>query len=210
ARAERALRALRLEAGLARTQLEALRSQVQPHFLFNTLHAVSALMATDVAAARRMITDLGDLLRLSLDAGGAQEVPLREELGFLEQYVAIQRARFRDRLDVGYQVDADARDAPVPRLLLQPLVENALSHGLAPRSAAGRVDVRAWLQDGSLRLAISDDGVGLGPGPAPAEGHGLGDTRERLRQLYGDRQALEMTANPGGGVTVQVTIPLPA
>jgi two-component system LytT family sensor kinase len=203
----RALRSAQLDAKLARAQLETLRSRLQPHFLFNTLHAISSLMASDVMAARRMLTDLADLLRLSLDVGQPHQVPLRDELAALERYVDIQRARFRGRLSVAFHVEPDAAEAQVPRLILQPLVESALEHGLSPRGAPGRVDVRAWLEGRALRLAVSDNGAGA-PRGRERESGGLDAARERLRQIYGSEQVLELLPNSAGGVTVNVTIPL--
>jgi two-component system LytT family sensor kinase len=203
---ERTLRSAQLDARLARAQLETLRSRVQPHFLFNTLHAVSSLMATDVAAARRMLTDLSDLLRLSLDAGQTHEVPLRDELAALERYVDIQRARFRGRLSVAFHVGPGAAEARVPRLILQPLVESALENGMSPRGAPGRVDVRAWVEGDALRLAVSDDGAGA-PGGTGRDS-GLSAARARLGQLYGRGHSLRASANSTGGTTVDVIIPL--
>jgi two-component system LytT family sensor kinase len=206
---ERELRASRLEAQLAQAQLAVLRTQLQPHFLFNTLHTVSALMARDVPAARRVLSRLSELLRQSLDVEAAPEVPLRAELEFLERYVDIQRTRFEDRLAVDVRVEPGALDGAVPRLLLQPLVENSLRHGLAPRAGGGRVEVRAGVSGGELCLAIVDDGVGLPAGlGAPArEGVGLRHTRARLRALYGEAHAFELRPREGGGVEVHVRLP---
>jgi two-component system LytT family sensor kinase len=204
----RELRAARLEARLSQARLTALRSQLQPHFLFNTLHSVSALMEQDPAAARRMIADLQALLRLSLDRSHEQEVPLRREMDILEQYVNIQRTRFPDRLATEWRIADEARDALVPRLLLQPLVENAIRHGVGPRRRAGRVEVTAAREDGALVLAVRDDGVGLGAAGRPArEGIGLGNTRARLAALYGGAGTLRVGPTPGGGTTVEVRIP---
>ncbi len=207
----REIRAARLEARLSRARLEVLRLQLQPHFLFNTLNSISALMATEVPAARRMIADLKELLRLSLERSGAQEVALRDELHLLQRYVDIQRVRFRDRLTVEYRVDPALLGVPVPRLVLQPLVENSIRHGLAPRSSPGRVEVRAERDGAALRLVVADDGVGLsaGGGQRDGAGIGLGNTRARLQGLYGERQSLEVRPTPGGGVTVEVRLPIP-
>jgi LytS/YehU family sensor histidine kinase len=162
---EREVIASALEAQLARAQLSALRAQLHPHFLFNALNTISALIPRDPSAADRMIERLGELLRQSLEAEGAAEVPLEEELRFLDGYLEIERARFRDRLAVTTRVDRGTMRARVPSLILQPLVENAIRHGVAPRAAPGSVEIRAEHEDGVLRLVVKDDGPGE---PAPA------------------------------------------
>jgi two-component system LytT family sensor kinase len=157
----RELSATRLEAQLAHARLDALRMQLNPHFLFNTLHTVAALVrAARNDEAVRMIAGLSDLLRRTLDGQPAQQTPLADELTFLERYLDIQRVRFGDRLRVELRIAPDTRDALVPALILQPLVENALRHGLAPRAAAGLVTIAAARQDGSLQLEVIDNGVG--------------------------------------------------
>jgi two-component system LytT family sensor kinase len=205
----REIRAAQLEARLSRAQLETLRSQIQPHFLFNTLHSISALMGTDVEGARKMIADLKALLRLSMERSDAQEVSLAAELEFLDQYVSIQRTRFRDRLTLEYAIDPAALGALVPRLVLQPLVENAIRHGLAPRSVPGRIEVRAERAAGEVTLTVVDDGVGVDTddGRPRREGIGLGNTRARLRSLYGERQSLLAAGLAGGGFRVEVRVP---
>jgi two-component system LytT family sensor kinase len=205
----REIRAAQLEARLSRAQLETLRSQIQPHFLFNTLHSISALMGTDVEGARKMIGDIKALLRLAMERSDAQEVSLAAELEFLDQYVSIQRTRFRDRLTLDYAIDPDALDALVPRLVLQPLVENAIRHGLAPRSVPGRIEVRAERAGGEVSLTVADDGVGVETedGRPPREGIGLGNTRARLRSLYGERQSLIASGAPRGGFRVEIRVP---
>jgi signal transduction histidine kinase len=205
----RELRAAELEARLSRAQLQALRSQIQPHFLFNTLHSISALMGTDPPGARRMIADLKELLSLALEHSEEQEVTLAGELAFVEKYVSIQRTRFRDRVAVEYRVDREVLDARVPRLVLQPLVENSIRHGLAPRTAPGCIEVRAARSGSWLVLAVSDDGEGLPDGgDRPArEGVGLGNTRARLRGLYGDAHSLEARGGRDGGFRVELRIP---
>ena len=157
---ERERETLQLETKLARAQLEALKIQLQPHFLFNTLNTISALLHRDPEAADRVVTRLGDLLRLSLQHSGRQEVMLRQELEFLERYLEIQQTRFRDRLTVHFDADPEALDALVPTLVLQPLVENAVRHAIEPRSAPGRLDVRARRANGRLTLEVADDGPG--------------------------------------------------
>jgi len=204
---ERERRAAELEGRLAQAQLQVLKTQLQPHFLFNALNTISALVHEDPTAADRMITQLSDLLRRSLKSHGGQLVTLREEIDFLLPYVEIERTRFQDRLKVDFAVAEDTLDARVPSLLLQPLVENALRHGLAPRAAPGRVEVRADRANGTLRLQVRDDGVGIGSHAALREGIGLGNTRARLQQIYGERHKFEMTDAPGGGLVVAMEIP---
>src|SRR5262252_3203657 len=155
------LKASQLQAQLAQAQLQALKMQLHPHFLFNTLHAISSLMRRDVEAAERMITLLSDLLRLTLENAGAQETPLRQELEFLERYLEIEQTRFRDRLQVKMEIEPEALDARVPNLILQPLVENAVRHGVAPRAAPGLIEISARLKGNKLELQVSDNGAGL-------------------------------------------------
>jgi two-component sensor histidine kinase len=206
---EREVQSSKLEAQLAQAQLAVLRTQLQPHFLFNTLHAVSALMARDVTAARRVLARLSELLRQSLDADAEPEAPLREELEFLERYLEIQHTRFEDRLRVHLQIEPETLDIAVPRALLQPLVENALRHGLAPRAEGGTVEVRAHKRAGRLHLVVADDGVGLPEGlTAPVrEGVGLRHTRARLRALYGEAHVFDFRRREGGGVEVHLVVP---
>ncbi len=205
---DRELRASQLEVQLARAQLEALRTQIQPHFLFNTLNTISELVHESPADADRMIVRLGDLLRLTVDAAGTQEVPLRRELDFLRAYLEIEQARFRDRLSVRMHVDPDVLDARVPNLLLQPLVENSLRHGIAERAGPGCIEVSAGREGGRLRLEVRDDGGGLPAGGAVRERVGLGNTRARLLQLYGAEHRFEVRGAPGGGVSAVVMLPL--
>lgn len=218
---ERDLRASQLEARLAEARLRALQMQLHPHFLFNTLHAISTLMHRDVEAADRMLARLSDLLRLTLENAGTQEVRLKEELDFLERYLEIERTRFGDRLTVELDVDPAALDARIPNLILQPLVENAVRHGVAPRAEPGWIGLRAVRRDGELRVTIEDDGPGFpaesdpaaadveaGSASAPTTGGvGLANCRARLQQLYGDRARLELGAAPAGGLRVSLRIP---
>ena len=202
---ERELRASQLESRLAQARVQILERQLQPHFLFNTLHAVSALVHEDPARADRMIGQLGDLLRLALQSEGRQEVPLRDELQFLERYVAIERTRFADRLTVEFQVDRSVLAARLPSLVLQPLVENAIRHGIAPRPAPGRIVLTAARDRGDLRVEVTDDGLGL-RGPV-REGVGLGNARARLEHLYGPGDHLTLDPAPAGGVRVTLRVP---
>ena len=206
---ERELQSVRLEAQLAQAQLAVLRTQLHPHFLFNTLHAVSALMSRDVSAARRTLSRLSELLRQSLDTESEPEVPLREELLFLDHYLEIQRLRFGERLAVLQRIAPEALEGAVPRLLLQPLVENAIRHGLEPRAEGGTLEVRAERSGERLLLTVLDDGTGLPPGlTAPArQGVGLRHTGARLRALYGEAHRFEFHPRPGGGVVVQLELP---
>ncbi len=206
---DRQLKASQLEAKLAQVQLQVLRMQLQPHFLFNTLHAISTLMHRDVDAADRMLVQLSDLLRLTIDKIGVHEVPLKEELEFLGSYLEIERTRFQDRLSVEMAVEPDTLDAVVPNLILQPLVENSIRHGLAPRAAPGRVEIRAQRRDGMLRLTVRDDGPGLPDAPESAvkDGLGLSNVRARLARRYGARHELLFRNHPEGGLEVKVSIP---
>jgi two-component system, LytTR family, sensor kinase len=211
AAADLAGRSATLEAELARSQLDALRSQLRPHFLFNTLNAISTLTVEDPEKARRMLLRLGSLLRRSLDEE-QHEVPLEQELGFLLEYLEIQRVRFGDRLVVRVEIDPAVTTARVPVLFLQPLVENAIEHGGTDRQGGTSIVVRATRQDGALLLSVEDDGAGPGTEPSPAEGIGLRNTRERLRKLYGEQASLSLRSvrpdQPGaGGARVEISIP---
>jgi two-component system, LytTR family, sensor kinase len=206
---ERELRASQLEAKLAQSQLQILKMQLHPHFLFNTLNTISELIHKAPDAAESMVTDLSDLLRLSLQTVGRQEVSLRQELDFLNKYLQIEQTRFHDRLVVQMRIDPESLDASVPNMILQPLVENALRHGIAPLACGGRVLIQATRDNGSLRLSVSDDGVGLSgdDDDAVREGVGLSNTRARLRRLYGAAHQFEMQGEPDRGVTLRMTIP---
>lgn len=204
-----ALQTAQLEAQLAQAHLNALRVQLQPHFLFNTLHSVSALMDEDLEQARRMLVRLGDLLRMTLETEGTHEVPLQQELESTELYLDIERVRFPDQLEVELLVDAEAMDALVPSLILQPLVENAIRHGVAPLEEGGRVTVRARLEDGSLVLQVTDNGAGRSS-PAAHDGRvgvGLTNVRARLNELYGTRHRFRVFTPESGGFGVQVVLP---
>jgi two-component system LytT family sensor kinase len=206
---ERELRASRLESQLVQAQLQALRMQLHPHFLFNTLNAVSVLVRKgEDHAAVRMIAGLSDLLRLALESSGAHEVPLRQEIDFVERYLEIERIRFQDRLDVEVALAPETLDALVPNLLLQPLVENAVRHGIARSASASRIRLSSELGDGTLTIRIRDDGPGPGPAPlAGGGGVGLRNARERLFRLYGAAQELRLERAEGGGTLVTVRVP---
>jgi two-component system LytT family sensor kinase len=206
---EKELRASQLEARLAEARLQLLQMQLHPHFLFNTLHTISELVHDDPETADRMITGLSDLLRESLAAGDVCEVPLRRELELLDRYIEIQQARFGDRLRVDIDVDAEVLDAHVPHLILQPVVENAIRHGLGARANAGRVQIEAGRDGDNLRLRVEDDGEGLEKGSGGVrERIGLGNTRARLQELYGPTQQLEIQEASTRGTVVTIVIPL--
>lgn len=187
-------------------ELRLLKMELQPHFLFNTLNAISALMHRDVKAANEMLVLLADLLDAALENVRDQEVTLQEEFGTLRLYTQIQQIRFGDRLRVVYDIDPEALTARVPHLMLQPLVENSIKHGIANRASGGRVEVSARRMEGWLDLAVEDDGRGLRE-ERPIHGIGLTNTRERLGYLYGDRHRFDLHDVPGGGVRVAVRIP---
>ena len=202
-----ALQASELETRLARAQLDSLKMQLQPHFLFNTLHSVSALIHEDDEAADLMIARLSDFLRLVIEHAGEQEVALVQELEFLNRYLEIQQVRFQDRLRVSIDVDPETLDAMVPNLVLQPLVENAIRHAVEPRAGGGRVEVSATRHEETLRLTVRDDGPGLRNGAQAVPGTGISNTRARLQQLYGRLQSLEIANHPEGGALVTVRFP---
>jgi two-component system LytT family sensor kinase len=201
----REVTASRLEAQLAQAQLEVLKMQLQPHFLFNTMHAISALLYRDPEAADRMIARLSDFLRLTLDSAGVQEVSLKREMEYLDKYLEIEQVRFGERLVIHRDVRADTLDLMVPNLVLQPLVENAVRHGIAPRAAGGSIKVTARREGSALVIEVSDDG--LGPNGVLIEGVGLTNTRARLAQLYGAGAKLELEPAVGGGFTSRLTLP---
>jgi two-component system, LytTR family, sensor kinase len=200
------LRASRLDVELSRAQLRALQMQLHPHFLFNTLNTVAMLIRTsDGNRALTMIARLGDLLRQILDDDAPHEIPLRDELAFLDHYLGIERVRFHDRLRVEIDVDPATLDGHVPRFVLQPLVENAIRHGIEKRSAYGTLMIASRRVDGMLSIVIRDDGPGLGAGPIM--GVGVGNTQERLRHLYGNAADLSLSAAAGGGTIATVVLP---
>ena len=196
----------RLETQLAHAQLDALKMQLNPHFLFNTLNSVSSLMYHDVDAADAMLTRLSDFLRLTLDRPIAPEIPLSEELDFVRRYLEIEQIRFEERLRVSVDVAGDAEQALVPALILQPLVENAIHHGIARRDEGGSIAIKATRDDGMLRLLVSDDVVCAS---GVRERIGLSNTRARLQALYGPRH--RFTYGPtDNGFAVEIAIPCSA
>lgn len=202
---ERELHASRLEAQAVRARLEVLAARLHPHFLFNTLHAVGALIDESPARARAMLAELGDLLREVLRESGGMEIPLRDELRLLQRFLDIEQIRFADRLKVDLAIAPETLDLPVPRFLLQPLVENALRHGLEKEAGAGTVRIAASTSDGRLRLTVWNDGP-----PLPAtmrEGIGLSATRERLSTRFGPAARVSVRSAEGGGVETLVDMP---
>jgi signal transduction histidine kinase len=197
----------RLEAQLAQAQLQVLRMQLQPHFLFNTLNAIAALMHKDVRLADRMIARLGELLRATLENPATQEETVRQELAFLRPYLEIEQARIGPRLEVKIDIPDDVLDAKLPYLIVQPLVENSIRHGIAPRVGPGRLSIRAWRDADQLHLEVADNGVGLPDEPRAREGIGLANTRGRLLGLYGDEGTLTLESDPAGGVIATISLP---
>jgi LytS/YehU family sensor histidine kinase len=207
---EQELRESQLKARLATAQLQALRMQLRPHFLFNTLNAVTTLLNKDPRAAERMIVRLGDFLRATLDDSGRQLVPLRDEIQFLRSYLEIEQIRFQDRLSVSFDLPEETLDIPVPNLVLQPLAENAIRHGLAPSLHPGRIQIVARRENGTLELSVIDNGAGICPGEDHPirEGVGIGNTRARLAQLYASAASLTLKNGEHGGATAVVRIPI--
>ncbi|HZZ18502.1 MAG TPA: histidine kinase [Opitutaceae bacterium] len=202
------VRAAQLESRLIEAELKALREQLKPHFLFNTLNTVSAMVRDGKnEMAVTLLARLGSLLRMSLDSNHDNETTLRVEMDFLERYIEIQKARYSDRLTVNIAVSDEALGVSVPWLLLQPIVENAILHGVAPKVGPGRVDITGGVKGTDLTLSVRDDGPGVPDGRRVLEGTGLTNTRERLTKLYGDRGRLEVKGHPSGGFSVEITLP---
>lgn len=194
---------------LAKARLQTLKSQVQPHFLFTTLHSISALMLTDAKAAGRLMTRLGDLLRISLETVGTQITTLNRELKFANCYLDVEKVRLEERMNVIYDIAPETLDAQVPRLLLQPLVDNSVRHGISKRTEGGEIRIGAKTQEGELQLEVTDNGPGVGDlETRPTNGLGLRITRERLQSLYGQNQSLELSSSTEGGVSVRIRLPL--
>ena len=205
------LRLARMERSFSEARLNALRMQLDPHFLFNALNTISAQVERDPRLARTMIEHLGDLLRLSLDARDRQEIPLAEELAFLDHYVAIQKIRFAENLRIEVQVNPEVKYALVPCLIVQPLVENAIRHGISRRSSGGTVTVTAERSNNQVEIRVADDGVGLPPGWTleSSVGTGLSVTRERIVGLHPDGNSrFSVRPRDGGGTEVEISLPL--
>ena len=211
---EEEVKASRLKAELAeaqlqitRAQLESLKMQLHPHFLFNTLNSISALLDEDVEAADEMLARLGDFLRLTLENSGAQTVALRDELEFLRRYLEIEQVRYQDRLRVEMNVEPETLDAGVPNMILQPIIENAIRHGISQRLTSGRIEVRAAREGDRLRLDVQDNGPGPGENGSAKAGVGLANTRARLNQSYGATHSFAIREAPEGGTVVTLQIP---
>ena len=206
---EREVETVQLQRELVEARLEALRMQLNPHFLFNTLHAVSALIHDNPQAADRVVARLSELLRLSLDQTKPQEVELREEIAFLDRYLEIEQTRFAERLKIEKDIPKEVEEMLVPYLILQPIVENAIRHGIEPRDDLGLVQISAGISGDHLQLSVRDNGDGPhAKSVRPSEGIGLSNTRSRLRHLYGDNFRLELVPAPGGGLEARMEIPL--
>jgi LytS/YehU family sensor histidine kinase len=204
---ERQTIAAQLETQLSQAELENLKSQLHPHFLFNSLHTIGILMQEDVDAASHLLVCLGDLLRMALDRQ-ENEITLQSELEFVGKYLEIELTRFHDRLKVHMDVPPDLLRVYVPSLALQPLVENAIKHGFSVDSAAGRLEIAATCHNGSVRLSVRDDGPGPPPGSRLRFGVGLTNIQSRLKQLYGDESSLELNGGNGRGCEAIITLPL--
>lgn len=198
----------RLETQLSTAQLNALRLQLQPHFLFNTLNTISALMEVDIKGAQAMVSRLGNLLRTVLDKRRPSLIPLREEIAFIKDYLDIEQVRFQDRLTVHYDLAPDALDQLVPALILQPLVENAIKHGFSASSEAGTLSISAKTQESTLQLEIADDGIGSAMVERYSKGIGLTNVQDRLELLFPDNHQMEIQTAPGNGFLVRLELPI--
>lgn len=198
------------EIRLQQAELQTLKTQLHPHFLFNTLNAVSSLVMSNPKAAQATVAQLSDLLRLSLKDNRTQEIPLKDELDFLRKYVLIQQTLLQERLAVEWNVQPEALDALVPSLILQPIVENSIRHGIAPKESGGCIRINIERRNGMLALQLSDNGLGLSAGKiSRSSGNGIGliNTQTRLHYLYGNTQEFKLSESPEGGVTVKIKIP---
>lgn len=198
-----------IQSQLSGAQLNALRLQLQPHFLFNTLNTISALMEFDKKEAQRIVSRLGSLLRVVLDQDKSNLIPLREELAFIQNYLKIEQTRFQDRLEVTFDIEEEAMNVQVPSLILQPLVENAIKHGFANQSGDGQVSITGRIQSQLLTLKVKDNGKGSPDDEATLfkKGIGLKNVQERLMLLYGDQASFQHASGPEAGFTVTLTIP---
>lgn len=203
------LKTSQLEQQLTQAQLDALKMQLHPHFLFNTLNAIGVLMNEDVGKANRMLVRLSDLLRMTLDSHSAQTIPLHQEVDFLKRYLDIESIRFEDRLEITWDIAPDTLDVPIPNLILQPIVENAIRHGIAPLADAGQLCIRASIKNEQLVIQIEDDGPGIESAAArEADGIGLANVEARLAQHYGRAYTLHFQKQSPRGTCVHLTIPL--
>jgi two-component system LytT family sensor kinase len=204
--------ASQLKTQLAMAQLEALKMQLHPHFFFNALHSISELMHHDIRAADNMMVRLADFLRITLANSGSQQIPLEKEIEFLQCYLDIEQVRFRDRLNIVLNIDEKTRSALVPNLILQPIVENAIRHGIAQKSAQGVIRISSAIMEHMLRLEVRDNGPGLRANQSQQDvfnsGLGLSNTKDRLFHLYGSSHAFEITQPAEGGVRVMIELPL--
>jgi two-component system LytT family sensor kinase len=205
---ERTVHSLELEKHLAEARLQSLLRQLKPHFLFNTLNGIASLMHRDVDAADRMLVRLSELLRLTMNRTGQPLTSVREEMAFIQKYLEIERIRFSDRLSVSLAVQPDALDLEVPSLIVQPLVENAIRHGIEPHPRPGFIDVAVSRVGDAVEVCVRDNGGGIPEGGFKREGIGLGNTRARLRELYGERHRFELANHPNGGLLVRLTLPI--
>lgn len=203
------LRASQLQTELAQAQLHTLKAQLHPHFLFNTLNTISSLVHTDPDGAEKMISRLGDLLRLTLQSNQSQMTSLRNEMEFTQLYLEIQQIRFSDRLKVELSIEPDTLEAKIPALLLQPLVENAIVHGISPRTTTGTVKVVSMHKSNRLHLTIADDGVGIKTDAISFNGSGIGlkNIKQRLQYLYGENHSFALSTFPNSGVKIEIEIP---
>ncbi len=203
------LKASKLETQLAQAQLQSLKMQLQPHFLFNTLHTISGLIKEDVYSAKKTIALLSDLLRVSLDMTNRQEIRLKEELDFMDKYLEIQKIRFKDRLNIEMNIQPETLDAAVPTLIIQPITENAISHGVLPHAENGFVNISSKLEENNLIIEVHDSGNGIKSKEEVenSNGYGLSVTRERLSLLYPENHMFELGKSPLGGLMVQIRLP---
>jgi two-component system LytT family sensor kinase len=204
---ERTVQTLELEKHLTEARLQSLLRQLKPHFLFNALNGIASLMYSDVAAAERMLVKLAELLRQTMSQTGAPLAPLKAEIAFLECYLGIEQIRFRERLSVKMEIDPATLDAQVPSLILQPIVENAIRHGIEPQMRVGVITLRSARVGDELVLTVIDNGAGMPPGGFKREGIGVANSRARLTELYGPQQKFEMSNQPEGGLCVRLTFP---